>query len=177
MLLLVWWLGRVLYSTHDDVIKWKHFPCHWPFVRGIHRSPVNSHTKASDTEIWCFVICPWINRWVNNHEASDLRRNRAHYHVIVMTYFQTMMWRVCLYSSTLLDPQHFYCHILFTGIQCGGPGFKFQLKMFICAIHKHICSHIRVLKLTMGLLRSMGQSRGGITNNNSLMPNDAYMCQ
>ena len=26
----------------DDVIKWKHFPCYWPFVRGIHRSPVNS---------------------------------------------------------------------------------------------------------------------------------------
>ena len=28
--------------AHDDVIKWKHFPRYWPFVRGIHRSPVNS---------------------------------------------------------------------------------------------------------------------------------------
>ena len=27
---------------HDDVIKWKHFPRYWPFVRGIHRSTVNS---------------------------------------------------------------------------------------------------------------------------------------
>ena len=27
---------------YDDVIKWKHFPCYWPFVRGIHRSPGNS---------------------------------------------------------------------------------------------------------------------------------------
>ena len=27
---------------HDDVIKWKHFPRYWPFVRGIHRSPGNS---------------------------------------------------------------------------------------------------------------------------------------
>ena len=26
----------------DDVIKWKHFPGYWPFVRGIHRSPVDS---------------------------------------------------------------------------------------------------------------------------------------
>ena len=25
---------------HDDVIKWKHFPRYWPFVREIHRSPV-----------------------------------------------------------------------------------------------------------------------------------------
>ena len=25
-------------KSHDDVIKWKHFPRNWPFVRGIHRS-------------------------------------------------------------------------------------------------------------------------------------------
>ena len=27
-------------TSHDDVIKWKLFPRYWPFVRGIHRSPV-----------------------------------------------------------------------------------------------------------------------------------------
>ena len=32
--------------VHDDVIKWKHFPRNWPFVRGIHRSPVNSPHKS-----------------------------------------------------------------------------------------------------------------------------------
>ena len=26
--------------THDDVIKWKHFPRYWPLVRGIHWSSV-----------------------------------------------------------------------------------------------------------------------------------------
>ena len=31
---------------HDDVIKWKHFPCYWPLVRGIHWSPVNSPHKG-----------------------------------------------------------------------------------------------------------------------------------
>ena len=30
------------------------------------------------------LICAWINRWVNNREAGDLRRHRAHYDVIVM---------------------------------------------------------------------------------------------
>ena len=30
------------HHTHDDVIKWKHFPRYWPFVRGIHRWPGNS---------------------------------------------------------------------------------------------------------------------------------------
>ena len=33
-------------SCHDDVIKWKHLPRYWPFVRGIHRSPVNSSHKG-----------------------------------------------------------------------------------------------------------------------------------
>ena len=38
----------------DDVIKWKHFPRNWPFVRGIHRSRWFPRTKASDAELWCF---------------------------------------------------------------------------------------------------------------------------
>ena len=42
-------------------------------------------TKASDEELWCFLwSAPWINGWVNNREAGDLRRRRAHYDVIVM---------------------------------------------------------------------------------------------
>ena len=32
--------------TYDGVIKWKHFPRYWPFVRGIHRSPVNYPHKG-----------------------------------------------------------------------------------------------------------------------------------
>ena len=39
----------------DDVIKWKHFPRYWPFVRGIHRQRWITHTKASDAELWCFL--------------------------------------------------------------------------------------------------------------------------
>ena len=35
-----------MFLSHDDVIKWKHFPRHWPFVRGIHWSPVNSPHKG-----------------------------------------------------------------------------------------------------------------------------------
>ena len=30
------------WQPHDDVITWRHFSRYWPFVRGIHRSPVNS---------------------------------------------------------------------------------------------------------------------------------------
>ena len=41
-------------------------------------------TKASDAELWCFLWSAWINVWVYNCETGDLRRNRAHYDVIVM---------------------------------------------------------------------------------------------
>ena len=40
-------------TFHDDVIKWKHFPRYWPYVRGIHRSPVVPLTKVSGAELWC----------------------------------------------------------------------------------------------------------------------------
>ena len=70
---------------HDDVIKWKHFPRYWPFVRRIHRSPVNSPHKGQWRGALMFsLICTRINDWVNNREAGDLRRHQAHCDVIVM---------------------------------------------------------------------------------------------
>ena len=42
-------ISRILWlcgTLHDDVTKWKHFPRYWPFVRGIHRSPVYSTHKG-----------------------------------------------------------------------------------------------------------------------------------
>ena len=72
-------------EKHDDVIKWKHIPRNWPYVRGIHRSRWIPHTKASNAEILMFsLICVWINDSVNNREAGDLRRHRGHYGVYVM---------------------------------------------------------------------------------------------
>ena len=70
---------------HDDIIKWKDFPHYWPFVWGIHRSPVNSPHKASDGKLWCSIwSVPWINSWVNNSETGDLRHHHTHYDVTVM---------------------------------------------------------------------------------------------
>ena len=72
-------------GTHDDVIKWKYFPRYWTFVRGIHRSPVNSPHKGQWRGALMFsLICVWINSWVNNREAGDLIHYRAHYDVTVM---------------------------------------------------------------------------------------------
>ena len=72
-------------AIHYDVIKWKYFPRYWPYVRGIHRRPVNSPHKGPWRGALMFsLICVWINCWANNHEASDLRRHRGHYDLTVM---------------------------------------------------------------------------------------------
>ena len=71
--------------SHDDVIKWKHFPRYWPFVRGIHKSPVNSPHKGQWRGALMFsLICARINGLVNTREAGDLRRHHTHCDVIVM---------------------------------------------------------------------------------------------
>ena len=69
-------------THHDDFIKWKHFRVtghlcgEFTGQRWIHL------TKASDAEL--SLIWAWMNAWVNNREAGDLRRHRAHYGVTVM---------------------------------------------------------------------------------------------
>ena len=69
-------------ARHDDVIQWKHFPRYWPFVWELHRWPVNSLHKGQKRGALMFsLICAWINRWVSNRQAGDLRRHRTHYDV------------------------------------------------------------------------------------------------
>ena len=44
-------------------------------------------TKAGNAELWCFLwAAPWIDGWVNNREAGDLRRHRTHYDVVVLVW-------------------------------------------------------------------------------------------
>ena len=81
--------------SHDGVIKWNYFPCNWPFVRGIHRSPVNSPHKGQWRRALMFsLICVWINR-----EVGDLRRYRAHYDLIVMQ--NSPCWEFGLYRGCM----------------------------------------------------------------------------
>ena len=59
---IIWSVFYKIAQNHDDVIKWNHFPRYWPFVRGIHRSPVNSPHKGQWRGALMFsLICAWIN--------------------------------------------------------------------------------------------------------------------
>ena len=41
--------------SHEDVIKWKHFPHYWSFVRGTTGHWWIPLTKANDMDLWCFL--------------------------------------------------------------------------------------------------------------------------
>ena len=76
------WLSYAMSIVHDDVIKWKYFPRYWPFVMGIHRSPMDSLHKGQWRRALMFsLICAWTKGWANDRDVGDLRRHCAHYDV------------------------------------------------------------------------------------------------
>ena len=99
-------------------------------------------TKASDAELWCFLwSAPWINGWVNNREAGDLRRQHAHCDVIVISWgaitctYQVPIkysqqwptgWRTPLYHL-----QQWYKINPFPPLWCG---FGFKYVIFKCVV-------------------------------------------
>ena len=59
--------------VHSCKSWWHHqmetFQGHWPFVRGIHRSPMDSPHKGQWRRASIFFICAWTNSWANNRDA------------------------------------------------------------------------------------------------------------
>ena len=94
ILLLKWypcrWLmcqSKMLYAGGS---WWRHqmktfFTCCWPFVRGIHRSLVDSFHKGQWRGVLRFsLICAWTNGWATTRGTGDLRSHRTHFDVTVM---------------------------------------------------------------------------------------------
>ena len=97
---LIWCWPSSLMTLHDNVIKWKHFPHYWPFVRGIHRSPVNSPHKGQWRGALMFtLICARIIGWVNNRKAGDLRRYRPKYDIVMKRHWTKEHTQICLLNK------------------------------------------------------------------------------
>ena len=123
-----------------DISWWRHqmgtFSRYWPFVRGIHRSPVNSPHKGQWRGALIFsLICSWINGWVNNGEAGDLRRHHAHYDVIVI-------WGVVRQKlASMAGTSNYTPQILCNLVTCPCP-------LYLFLAHKlHVSYHICVLRI------------------------------
>ena len=66
---------------------------------------VTGHLCGEFTDPWrgpmmFSLICVWINGWVNNREAGDLRRHRGHYDVIVMMMMNNVVSTLLLLNNT-----------------------------------------------------------------------------
>ena len=68
-------------ESHDDVIKWKHFPRNWSFVRGINRSPMNSPQRpvTQSFEVFDLHLDKPLSRqswgWWNETRSRSLWRH------------------------------------------------------------------------------------------------------
>ena len=87
--------------SYSSSFRWwrhqmEHFSLYWPFMWLVHRSPVNSPYKDQWHGAFMFsLIFASIKGSVNNREAGDLRRHRAHYDVIVMKAMKRVTSRSC----------------------------------------------------------------------------------
>ena len=133
-------------ASHDDVIKWKHFPRYWPFVRGIHRSPAISPHKGQWRGALVFsLICAWINGCVNNREACDLRRNRVHYDVIVMIW----SWGTCYVDLYLLTGGVPLARVIFIQDSLAKLTVSRNLRLW-----KKICAKFKFVEITKQLVHN-----------------------
>ena len=95
------------------------FPRYCPFVRGIHRSPVNSPHKGQRRGAFMFSLICIINGWVNIGEAGDLRCHCTHCDVIVMEHVywhkvqQSIKWNQINWpeQESLNNEFHCWCSI------------------------------------------------------------------
>ena len=149
----VWWNHSAdILHNHDNVIKWKHFPRCWPYVRGIHRSPVNSPHKGQWRGALMFsLICAWIKYWVNNREAGDFRRHRIHYDVNEPHYIS---WRK---TSSI---NHYMKDEIYSGHVIGNNFFVVNYELLYNFMHNStsLGMHCILYKLEWNLIINCGVS-------------------
>ena len=114
------------YFAHDDVIKWKHFPCYWSFMRRIHQSPVNSPHKGQWWGTFMFSLICALNKrvskqswgwwfetpshsfWCHYNGNSDCNRQKC---IALMKYLSmTERWIHFIWHSVILLPTEIGMH-------------------------------------------------------------------
>ena len=100
---------------HDDSMPCKGFPHYWPFVRGIHRSPMDSpHTGSVMRSFDIFFPLSLKRCWINCRVAGDLTScvKQIHFtqNTIAINCVQLTHWS---YASVALS--HRYVHRVATG--------------------------------------------------------------
>ena len=101
-------------NMHGDVIKWVTGPL-------CRNSPFTSEFPAGQWRraLMFSLICVWIYHWVNNRETGDLRCNRTHYDVTVMTNRNPIicimpgLTQLLVMLPVFTPPLSFHWHLIF----------------------------------------------------------------
>ena len=122
------WTGLLcVWLWHDDVIKCKHFPRYWPFVRGIHRSPVNSPHQGQWLGSLMFFFYLRLNKrlsiqswgWWLETPSCPLWRHcneiifiyRSHYYGPALTFWSSPGYGLNVFALCDAYRRHFPCRI------------------------------------------------------------------
>ena len=106
--------------VHNDVIKWKHLPRYWPFVRGIHRSPVNSPHNGLWRGAFVFYLMnrqlseqSW-GRWFKTPSLSLWRRCNGWQPIspILMSQY-AIAFKICRIWNIIFQISHYISLVLY----------------------------------------------------------------
>ena len=99
---------------HDDVIKWKHFPRYWPFVRRNHRSTVNSpHIGQSLGALKFSLIC------ISNNRLSEQSWSWWFETPSRLLWHHCHVTHMCNISQSSFSPCHMYASLNWVIISSG----------------------------------------------------------
>ena len=138
-------------TEHDNVMKWKYFPRYWSFVRGIHRSPVNSPHKgqwrgalmfsliwalnkrlSKQSWGWWFEM-PSCSLWRHCNEFSDAWR---HIHIEMLS----ISLSLCDEKPPVVSLTRHDIHVNSNNYICKYKKVSYQNSSWLCitAVYSHI---------------------------------------
>ena len=137
-----WWTSE----AHDDIIKWKHFPRNWPFVRGIHWIQILSRIFFSIVYPWLFWRdsvrlwkCVWVCTCISVDWHSDVCTCICLIMLIIATSLDMWFYRKLVQVI-------FYCEIMYELFNICTYMFIVFLTPYVLDVHSHVWH--------MGLVRS-----------------------
>ena len=109
-----------VWTDHDDVTKWKHFPRYWPFVPRIYRPLVNSPHEGQWRGALMFFFYLHLNKRSSKHSRgwwfeklsrplwrywNDKWKNENQVCVVVMMIHWIMFsgWKIAIFENSHVD--------------------------------------------------------------------------
>ena len=156
---------HAFFCEHYDVMTWKRFPRNWPFVRGMHRSLVDSPHKGP--VMWGFdvyfavslnkLLNKWTRcRWIEMYWCSlnIIGMKLQHFQTYPKCWNWLIDWLILFHYSDSMIHSTWYIsqHKVVTPSPSG-----------LISHYKHVSGHIRVGKLYISISWQLTSSQGQST--------------